>query len=140
MERLCKLYDGDYWYCVKGQGERVGVQSARMSMTTFTKHRRFLTEIWPKVVAGRNGLADRVLVVYEERTTRDIEEMEAFSTLVEEGSVKGLGTVYEQIYVEHHQDNPVEYTLTPSARELYYEYCKGQNTQAAAAGAFKPEC
>ena len=64
-----------------------------MSMTTFTKHRRFLTEIWPKVVAGRNGLVDKILVVYEEPTTRDIEEMEAFSTLVEKGSVKGLGTV-----------------------------------------------
>ena len=140
MERLCKLYDGEYWYCVKGQGKRVGVQSARMSMFTYTAPRRFLTEIWPKVIAARNGLADRMLVVYEERVTRDMEDMEAFSTRLEAGTVKSLGTVYEQIYVDHHQEEPVEYTLSPSARELYYKYCKGQNTEATAAGAFKPEC
>lgn len=36
-ERMCKLYDGDNWYSVKGsKGKRVGVQNARMSMATFT--------------------------------------------------------------------------------------------------------
>jgi len=37
MEPMCKLYDGDYWYSVKGnKGKRVGIQSAHMSMATFT--------------------------------------------------------------------------------------------------------
>ena len=57
MERMCKLCNGDYWYSVKGsKGKRVGVQSARISMATITTPRRFLTEIWPKVVACHNVL------------------------------------------------------------------------------------
>ena len=37
MERMCKLYGGDYWYSMKGsKGKRVGVPSARMSMVTYT--------------------------------------------------------------------------------------------------------
>ena len=37
MERMCKLYDGDYWYSVKGsKGKWVGVQSARTSMVPLT--------------------------------------------------------------------------------------------------------
>ena len=37
MERLCKLYDSDYWYCVKGNnGAGHGVLSARLSLLAFT--------------------------------------------------------------------------------------------------------
>ena len=37
MERMCKLYDGDYWYSVKGsKGKWVGVQSTRTSMVPLT--------------------------------------------------------------------------------------------------------
>ena len=102
MERICKLYDGGYWYSVKGKGKRVGVQSARMSMATFTTPRRFLTEIWPKVVACRNGLADRVLIMYQDRHQMEIEEMEQCSSDIQQGPLKGLRTVYEHIYTEHH--------------------------------------
>ena len=141
MERMCKLYDGDYWYSVKGsKGKRVGVQSARMSMATFTTPRRFLTDIWPKVVACRNGLADRVLIMYQDRQQMEIEEMEQCSSEIQQGPLKGLGTVYEHIYTEHHQENPVEYTLTASARELYIKYCKGKTNLSASVGAFNPEC
>ena len=142
MERICKLYDGDYWYTVKGKGKRVGVQSARMSMSTFTTPRRFLTEIWPKVIACRNGLADRILVLCQEQVQSEIEEIEMFSTQLQESAVKSLGTVYEQIYVEHHQENALEYTLSVGARELYYKYCKGkkQESSQSAAGTFSPEC
>ena len=141
MERMCKLYDGDYWYSVKGsKGKRVGVQSARMSMATFTTPRRFLTDIWPKVVACRNGLADRVLIMYQDRHQMEIEEMEQCSSNIQQGPLKGLGTVYEQIYTEHHQENPVEYTLTASARELYIKYCKGKTNMSSSVGAFNPEC
>ena len=140
MERMCKLYDGDYWYSVKGKGKRVGVQSARMSMATFTTPRRFLTEIWPKVVACRNGLADRVLIMYQDRHQMEIEEMEQCSSDIQQGPLKGLGTVYEHIYTEHHQENPVEYTLTATARELYIKYCKGKTNMSSSVGAFNPEC
>lgn len=142
MERICKLYDGDYWHTVKGNGKRVGVQRARMNMSIFTTPRRFLTKIWPKVVSCKNGLADRILVLCQERVRREIEEIEMFSTqLVEESAVKRLGTVYEQIYVEHHQENAIEYTLSAGARELFYKYCKGKNQEASqSAGIFSPEC
>ena len=109
MERLCKLYDGDYWFTVKGnKGKRTGVQSARMSMATFTTPRRFLSEVWPKVVASRNGLADRILVLYKDGGHVDLEAMEEASQSLQESPLKGLGTVYEQIYNEHHQDVAAE--------------------------------
>ena len=112
MEPMCKLYNGDYWYSVKGnKGKQVGIQSARMSMATFTTPRRFLTDIWPKAVACRKGLADRVLIMYQDRRQMGIEEMEQCSSNIQQGPLEGLGTVYEHIYTEHHQENPVEYTL-----------------------------
>ncbi|PFX30035.1 hypothetical protein AWC38_SpisGene5185 [Stylophora pistillata] len=113
LEHTCKLYEGDYWYKVKGKGKRVGVQSARMSMSTFTTPRRFPTEIWPKDVACRNGLADKVPVLCQEK-----------------------------IYVEHLQENIIEYTFSAGARELYYKYCKGKNQESSqsAARTFSPEC
>ncbi|PFX15898.1 hypothetical protein AWC38_SpisGene19866 [Stylophora pistillata] len=100
-------------------GKRVGVQCAKMTMSIFTTPRRFLTEIWPKVVSCKNGLADRILFLCQERVRREIKEIEVFSTqLVEERAVKSLGTVYEQIDVEHHQENAIEYTLSAGAREV----------------------
>ena len=113
MERTCKLYDGDYWYTVKGKRKRAGVQSARMSMSTFTTPRRFLTEIWPRVVASRKGLADRILVLCQEWVQRDMEEIEMFSTqLVQESAVQSLGTVYLTIILR----NRAEYRLILSRR------------------------
>ena len=93
MESTCKLYDGDYWYSVKGsKGKRMGVQSARMSMATFTTPWRFLTEIWPRIVSCRNGLADRILILYQDRCKVEIEEMEECSPSVQQTALKGLGT------------------------------------------------
>ena len=114
-----------------------------MSMTTFTTPQRSLTEIWPKVVASRNGLANIILILCKNNARVDIEEMESCSTAVQESAVKGLGTVYEQIYAEHHQETDVEYTLNASARKLYIKYCKGQNSvqeSASVSSSFTPEC
>jgi len=94
-----------------------------MSMATFTTPQRFLTDIWPKVVACRNGLADR--------HQKEIEEMEQCSSDIQQGPLKGLGNVYEHIYTEHHQENPVEYTLSASAHELYIKYCKGKTNMTS---------
>ena len=92
LERMCKLYDGHYWYSVKGsKGKRMGVQSARMSMATFTTPRRFLTEIWPRIVSCRNGLADRILILYQDRCKVEIKEMEECSSSVQQSALKGLG-------------------------------------------------
>ena len=138
MERTCKLYDGDYWYTVKGKGKRAGVQSARMSMSTFATPRRFLTDIWPKVVSCRNGLANRILVLCQERMQRDMEEIELFSTqLVQESAV---GRAWE-LYMNRYTLNTIKRTSS-STRELYYKYCKGkkQKSSQLAAGTFSPEC
>ena len=70
----------------------------------------------------------------------EIEEMEQCSSEIQQGPLKGLGTVYEQIYTEHHQENPVECTLTASARELYIKYCKGKTNMSSSVSAFNPEC
>ena len=60
----------------------------------------------------------------------EIEEMEQCSSDIQQGPLKGLRTVYEHIYTEHHQENPFEYTLTATARELYIKYCKGKTNMS----------
>ena len=106
MELMCKLYDGDYWYSVKGgKGKRVGVPSARMSMVTFTTPRHVLTEIWPKVIGCRNGLADTILILYQDRCKVEMEEMEQCLAAIQESSLKGFGTIDEHIFTKHHQES-----------------------------------
>ena len=62
MERLCKCYDGDFWYVLKGtKGKRVGVTSAKLALLAFTTPQQFLESVWPKIVASKNGLAERLL-------------------------------------------------------------------------------
>ena len=140
-EHLCKLYDDDYCYSVKGsKGKQVGVQSARMSMLTLTTPRRFLTEIWPKVVGCCSGLADHILIMYQICCNIEIEEMEQCSTDTQQRPLKGLGTVYEHISNEHQQENHVEYTLNASARELYTKHYKGKTDMRPSVGVFNPEC
>lgn len=59
--------------------------------------------------------------------------MEECSQLLQKRPLKGLPTVYEQQYIQHHQEAPIEYTLNSSAREVYFKYCKGKsNVQASA--------
>lgn len=85
----------------------------------------------------------RILVLCQEKVQREMEEIEMISTqLMQESAVQSLGNVYEQIYVEHHQENVVEYTLRAGARELYYKYCKGKNQELSqsATRTFSPEC
>ena len=132
-----------YRYTVKGKGKQAGLQSARISMSTFTLPQRFLTKIWPKVVACRNCLADGILVLCQKQVQREMEEIEMFSTqLVQESAVQSLGTVFEQIYIEHHPENVVKYMLSAEARELYYKYSKQKKQESlqSAAGTFGPEC
>ena len=65
-----------------------------------------------------------------------IEEMEQYSSDIQQGSLKGLRTVYEHIYTEHHQENPVKYTLTATTHELYIKYCKGKTNMSSSVSAF----
>ena len=126
MERLCKCYDGDFWYVLKGtKGKRVGVTSAKLALLAFTTPQQFLESIWPKIVASKNGLAERMLFFYQRRSEDlDLEAMAENSDSLDKFAVKSLGDVFEKIYVEHNTTPPLQYTLTATAKELFFKYSK----------------
>ncbi|RMX55250.1 hypothetical protein pdam_00021360 [Pocillopora damicornis] len=75
MERLCKCYDGDCWYVLKGnKGKRTGVPSARVSFLAFTTPKQFLETVCPKMLSAENGLAERVLLFYHNKEEKDSEK------------------------------------------------------------------
>jgi len=126
MERLCKCFDGDFWYVLKGtKGKRVGVSSAKLALLAFTTPQQFLECVWPKIVASKNGLSERMLLFYQRRSTHvDSEKMADQSENLEQFPVKSLTDVFEKIYMEHNTKPPVKYTLTASAKELFFKYSK----------------
>ena len=116
MERMCKLFDGDYWYTVKeNKGKRVGVQSAKLSMCAFTTQGRFLYNLWPNIISSKNGFADRVLIMYINKELINMEQMEERNQEMRDSNVKGFSAIYENIYMEHHQDDIKVYKLSISA-------------------------
>ena len=103
MDRLCKLYDGDYWYQIKGsKANRVGTESAKVALSCFTTPRRFLEEIWPKILNCKNGLADRILILYGQRDSISLDETAQFADNLDQSPIKNLNHLYERIYTEHH--------------------------------------
>ena len=126
MERLCKCYDGDFWYVLKGtKGKRVGVTSAKLALLAFTTPQQFLESVWPKIVASKNGLAERLLFFYQRRSEDlDLEAMAENSDSLDEFSVKSLGDVFEKIYVEHNTTPALKYTLTATAKEVFFKFSK----------------
>lgn len=129
MERLCKLYDGDYWYCVKGnKGARHGVPSARLSLLAFTTPKLFLADVWPKIIEARNGLADRILLFYQSKKYLELEEIEGASIQLEElFALKSFDTVFEQIYAEHNGEDVIEYGLSVDAKDAFFRYSKKES-------------
>ncbi|KAJ7373275.1 retinoic acid binding [Desmophyllum pertusum] len=103
MERLCKCYDVDLWYVLKGnQGKRVGVSTAKLAMLAFTTPHQFLETVWPKIIGSKNGLSDRILLFYQKREGEmDLEEMSMQCDLLADYNVKSLGDVFKKIYIEH---------------------------------------
>lgn len=140
MERLCKCYDGDFWYVLKGnKGKRVGVPLARLAMLAFTTPHQFLENVWPKIVSAKNGLSDRILLFYQKREGEiDLEEMAMHCELLADYNVKSLGDVFEKMFIEHNGKAPVQYKLTASAKELFFKCSKPNEdvplTQGAATG------
>ena len=126
MERLCKCFDGDCWYVLKGnKGKRTGVSSARASLIAFTTPRQFLERAWPKILEAENGLAERILFFYQKRVPRDLEQMAEVSQQLENDfSVKSVKVVLEQIHTEHNNAEPVKYQLNASAREAFFKFAK----------------
>ena len=112
MDRLCKLYDGGYWY------SRVGTASAKVALSCFTTPRRFLEEIWPKILNCKNGLADRILILYGQHDSISLDETAQFANNLDQSPIKNLNHYYERIYTRHHATDK-EYTLSQLAKEAF---------------------
>ena len=75
MERLCKCFNDDCWYMLKGnKGKRTGIPSARASLLAFTTPKQFQETVWPKILSVENGFAERVLLCYQ-KEEKDLEAM-----------------------------------------------------------------
>ena len=136
MERLCKCYDGDFWYVLKGtKGKRVGVTSAKLALLAFTTPQQFLESVWPKIVSSKNGLAERILFFYQKRSEDlDLEAMAGNSDSLDAFAVKSLGDVFEKIYLEHNVTPALRYTLTATAKELFFKFSKPTEDDSQGAG------
>ena len=85
MDRLCKCFDGECWYVLKGnKGKRTGVASARASLIASTTPRQFLERVWSKMLEAENGLAERIFF-YQKRFHRDLEQMAEVSRQLQDG-------------------------------------------------------
>ena len=98
MERMCKLYDGDAWYNVKGnKGKRVGTEFAAMSLVGYTTLKKFLQRVWGRVVENKNGFADCFLVFCCSQENILIIDKEEYSSQLDEFTISSLDLVYEKI-------------------------------------------
>ena len=125
MERMCKLYDGDAWYSVKGsKGKGSGAQFAAVSLIAYTTPKMFLKKLWGKAVESKNGFADRFMLYCCDRDDVSIVEKEGFSERLDEFPITSLDSVYEKIYAEHNTSDHVEYKLNQSAKECYQKFAR----------------
>lgn len=123
MEHMCKLYDGDASYSVKGnKGKRIGTQFAAMSLVGYTTPKMFLQKLWGRVVENKNGFAYQFLVFCCSQENVSIVDKEEYSSQLDEFAISSLDLVYEKIYAEHNCGDPVEYKLTVGAKEIYQKY------------------
>lgn len=126
MSRLCKLYDGDSWFMIKGsQGKRKGVKEARCAFLALCTAKEFLQEIWPKAISAQNGFPDRILFMYqpecEKISLTDVGNN--LTKLTEEFSaLQSPNGVFEDIYVRHSGTNQIKYTLAVEAREMFVKH------------------
>ena len=91
LERLCKCFDGDCWYVLKGnKGKRTGIPSSRASLLAFTTPKQFLQTVWPKMLSAENGFAERVLLFYQRKEEKDLEVMAQHSGALEDFPIQSL--------------------------------------------------
>lgn len=102
--------------------------SARASMLAFTTPRQFFAKAWPRIIDADNGLADRIMFMFQKKMERDLEEMAGLAEQLEAFSVTSLNVVLEQIFVEHNNDETVKYSLSASAREAFFKFSKAPET------------
>lgn len=126
MSRMCKLYDGDSWFMLKGtQGKRKGVSEARCAFLALCTAKEFLGNIWPQAIAAKNGFPDRILLFYKpEGQKASLTEVgENLTRLREEfGSLQNPNGVFEDIYTRHNSGTAIRYTLTDEAKDIYIKH------------------
>ncbi|RMX49372.1 hypothetical protein pdam_00014776, partial [Pocillopora damicornis] len=112
MERLCKCYEGDFWYALKGK--------KASNLLAFTTPQQFLESVWPKIVASKNGLAEMLLFFYQRRSEDlNLEAMAENSDSLDDYSLNLLA-----IYGEHNTTPELKYTLISTAKELFVKFSK----------------
>ena len=79
-------------------------------------------------LCSHNGLADRILFMFQKKMERDLEEMAGLAEQLEAFSVTSLNVVLEQIFVGHNNDETVKYSLSASAREAFFKFSKAPET------------
>ena len=127
MERLSKCFDGDCWTILKGsKGQCSEVSSARASLFAFTTPQQFFQKAWPKILDAENGIAERILFIYQKPISKDLEEMAQLCEKLNDFPVKSSRVVLEQVYAEHNNDMPIKYSLNTSAREAFFKFAKPQ--------------
>ena len=99
------------------KGKRTGIPSARASLLAFTTPKQFLQTVWPKMLSAENGFAERVLLFYQRKEEKDLEDF----------PIQSSDGVLEQIYAEHNNNPPVKYTLTATAQEAFFKFAKLQD-------------
>ena len=123
MSRMCKHYDGDSWFMLKGtKGKRKGVSEARCSFLALCTAREFLTNIWPAAIAAKNGFPDRILLYYKSESQKATlaEVGENLNRLREEyASLQNPNGVFEDIYTRHNSGPAIKYTLSHEAKDIY---------------------
>ena len=66
----------------------------------------------------------------------DLEAMAENSDSLDKSSVKSLGNVFEKIYVKHNTTPALKYTLTATAKEVFFKFSKPNEDDRSLAGAF----
>ena len=77
-------------------------------------------------VFSENGLAERILFIYQKPISKDLEEITQLCEKLNDFPLKSLKVVLEQVYAEHNNDMPVKYSLNASAREAFFKFAKPQ--------------
>ena len=82
-----------------------------------------MEEIWPKILNCKNGLADRILILYGQHDSISLDETAQFANNLDQSPIKNLNHYYERIYTRHHATDK-EYTLSQLAKEAFTAYTK----------------
>ncbi len=126
MSRMCKLYDGDSWFMLKGaHGKRKGISEAHCAFLALCTAKEFLSSIWPTAIAAKNGFSDRTLLYYRSESQKAMltEVREELRRLKEEyASLQNLYGVYEDIYIRHNSGSALRYTLSYEAKDIYIKH------------------